>query len=1117
MKNPRLRFPLAAWLALAGAQVAFPQVEVTRLVYLRDLVQDPSVVEVSTSSHRLGAAMTPAGDVDGDGLDDVVLEAALGPETSGSGSVVLLYGQPGLAPRVDPFEGRARVSIMDFEEAEPKAGWAMDLDLAGGADVNGDGLDDVLIGGARITYLILGSRNLPRRFSSLDVGTRVPGTRIPFQRSTLYPGDGLFHQDTSLGEDVNGDGRGEILLGDALWDGAGERGRGRVHVVFGQASFPATLSLEDMGGAVPGLVVLGTTPGEGQHGDGIGLLVETAGDVDGDGLADIGIAGNSCRRGSYLIFGSESFPPVLETLEIPGVHGVYFDRMSGRMQSMGDLNQDGFDDFTLQFNGHVAEAPDPNFDSSYDIVIVAGRARGEFDGVMEPSRLIVHDPESIAIRKGERNALCPARMELEGGGVDVDGDGRGDLLFPRDEYSVVFPEAFTTNRGLVYFLPMVRDLPRQVNVREVRSRWGFWLTGERDDRLGGGTFAATTEGIFGPVFRCGLGLLRNFDGDGRGDILLVARPLATTPERSRTYIVPVQAITDPALELTAVLPAVGHASGGDVVEVRGRGLILPETRFFLGGTEAEVVGAVNPQTILVRTPAGPPARAVDLLVERGARSAVLPGVFRYHDGPLVDVEDIAKGIVPGAELFTRLEVYYGGPAQTHQLEMIQDLNGDGIDDILIRHESSGTKSTIVFGGPHLVSRLNYVTTEHGFTFNPFALADSSMLPISGSGDVDGDGIGDLAVGTSASGVATSWLHVIYGGPDLPRDTHPAAFPRRVRIEGWPRNLHWIVRDLDGGGRDDHVTLAADGLRTSICQGAADGVWILRGEDLTGLHDVFWDALPRVHVRFRKSGRINEVRSLDANGDGRGDIAILVKFCAREGFVVLFGGEHLATAGELFVDDAFLAGGTRGFVVAGRSYSGRQSESSLGHSMAALPDMNGDGAEELLAGSPWIEGIAGGEALPGAGEAYVLGVKQALGPPDPAYATSWASDVGVTPGVVAHPDAPAAGVFCLQGSYPERHLGHAVASAGDWNGDGAPDLAIGEGIVLLEDGRGEGVPSTYIVPGSPDLLLGQTRVLARETLGDGLLIRGAGYHLAGGRDVVGGGSGTTSAASGEETS
>jgi hypothetical protein len=175
------------------------------------------------------------------------------------------------------------------------------------------------------------------------------------------------------------------------------------------------------------------------------------------------------------------------------------------------------------------------------------------------------------------------------------------------------------------------------------------------------------------------------------------------------------------------------------------------------------------------------------------------------------------------------------------------------------------------------------------------------------------------------------------------------------------------------------------------------------------------------------------------------------------------------------------------------------------------DVDGDGDEELLAGSPFIDGIVGGTELREPGEAYLLSLRRdAAPPPDSEEARDFAARFGVTPFTVLDPGQPRPGVLAMQGESAFRRIGHGVAGAGDLNGDGVPDLAVGQGTFVLTDcGRcsgvfNEGVPYTFVFFGEKGLLDGRVSLLGPEASDVGFLVRGAGYRVAGGGDVNGDG-------------
>ncbi|MCI5097169.1 MAG: hypothetical protein MRY77_12715 [Rhodobacteraceae bacterium] len=384
-----------------------------------------------------GASVAPAGDVNGDGYDDVIIGAD-GADPTGASQAGESYVFFGSGTGFD-----ARLSLADlngqngFRLEGVNAGDLSGLRVAAAGDVNGDGYDDVIIGAFRAdpngaseageSYVVFGSgAGFPASLSLADLdghnGFRLDG---------IASGDGSGRFVASAG-DVNGDGFDDVIVG--AW-GAAPNGAflaGESYVVFGSGDgFAASLSLSDLNGqngfrlegidanhrsgvavapagdvngdgfddvivgAYPATsngtgrggesyVVFGSGAGfpasmsladlNGQNGfhlfgtDTAGLLgwsVSSAGDVNGDGLADliVGIVlavphGGQIAGQSYVVFGSDAgFPPTLSLSDLNGLNGYRldgidpYDQSGISVASAGDVNGDGYDDLVVGANG----------------------------------------------------------------------------------------------------------------------------------------------------------------------------------------------------------------------------------------------------------------------------------------------------------------------------------------------------------------------------------------------------------------------------------------------------------------------------------------------------------------------------------------------------------------------------------------------------------------------------------------------------------------------------------------------------------------------------------------------------------------------------------------------
>jgi hypothetical protein len=281
--------------------------------------------EAITGSDAFGFTLACAGDVNADGIDDLVVgaHAASRDETSDAGYTALLFG------RADGFPATFAVSDLLPENGGDGsrgvlffgafAGERSGRSVAAAGDVNADGIDDIIIG---VTY------STP----DLDANGRA---YVVFGRETPFPaefglerlwavngGDGsegflLNHADLGQagnvvggGGDMNDDGIADVIVGAPIARPFGRYQAGRAFVYFGHAGpYPAEVELtsllpENGGDGTRGFVVSGPQV-EGEA----GTNVANAGDVNGDGADDLLVTslltgfGHFSPGNAYLIFG----------------------------------------------------------------------------------------------------------------------------------------------------------------------------------------------------------------------------------------------------------------------------------------------------------------------------------------------------------------------------------------------------------------------------------------------------------------------------------------------------------------------------------------------------------------------------------------------------------------------------------------------------------------------------------------------------------------------------------------------------------------------------------------------------------------------------------------------
>jgi hypothetical protein len=261
-----------------------------------------------------GLLVASAGDVNGDGYADVVVDQI--------GEVFLFLG--GAA-------GLASSPAITFPDPGPGRG-AFGIRASCAGDVNGDGYADVVIGDnmSGKAYLYLGSAAGPP--STPDLTLTAP--------STAPGGSGFGHSIVGAG-DVNGDGYADLVVG-ALGASvnATDDFAGKAYVYLGSAAGLATS---------PTVTLLGS-----EVRGAFGRWVSNAGDVNGDGYADVVIgadgengadgAGSPGRAYVYLgsAVGLAASPAV--TLIGPDGPGSWFGRC---VAAAGDVNGDGYADIVI--------------------------------------------------------------------------------------------------------------------------------------------------------------------------------------------------------------------------------------------------------------------------------------------------------------------------------------------------------------------------------------------------------------------------------------------------------------------------------------------------------------------------------------------------------------------------------------------------------------------------------------------------------------------------------------------------------------------------------------------------------------------------------------------------
>jgi len=359
-----------------------------------------------------GFSVSGAGDVNGDGLADLIVGAnRADPRVVNEGESYVVFGKTNSTP-VDLAAIGAGGFRIDGINRYDRVGWS----VSGAGDVNGDGLADLIVGAigadssAGESYVVFGKNSAtPVDLAALGNG----GFRI----NGIDPNDYSGFSVSGAG-DVNGDGLTDIIVGAYKADPSNGIDAGESYVVFGKTgATPVDLAALGSGGfRIDG----------GDANDSSGRSVSGAGDVNGDGLADLIVGasqaapGGNFRAGkSYVVFGKANATLVnLASLGIGGfrMDGIDARDLSGRSVSgAGDVNGDGLSDLIVG-----AEGGDPGGDS------YAGESYLVF-GKTSAAAVDLAVLGNGGFRIDGNDAGDNSGSSVSGAG-DVNGDGLADLV-----------------------------------------------------------------------------------------------------------------------------------------------------------------------------------------------------------------------------------------------------------------------------------------------------------------------------------------------------------------------------------------------------------------------------------------------------------------------------------------------------------------------------------------------------------------------------------------------------------------------------------------------------------------------------------------------------------------
>ena len=661
---------------------------------------------IGALSANFGIDVASAGDVNGDGYDDVIIgDSDYADGQNVEGAAFIYYGSSARIASTNLFDS---LTYPDVTLQSNQLGARFGFSVSHVGDVNGDGYDDVTIG-ARFYqinefqegagFVFFGSAN---GISSSNTSDPNPITGIG--ADITLPGgqrDAFFGSSVANAGDVNGDGYSDVIIGATGYDD-NQNDEGAAFTFYGSGSGIVSSDSTDPD-KITGVradIVLESS----QANSDLGWSVAGAGDLNGDGYSEMVIGaihldlGQADEGAVYIHYGAANgdFAPI--TTLSSNQTGSQF---GSSVSSAGDVNGDGYDDLIIGV---------PFYD---DLVQTNEGAAFIYYG--SAARILTTALPDAILQANQSNSLFGASVA---GAGDINGDGYGDVIVGAPDYD----DLVQTDEGAAFIFygsasgisssdPANSDptagIRAEVVLQSNQTGAKFGLTVAAAGDINGDGFSDLIVGADHYV-----------DGEtGEGAVFLFHGSANSLVSSDPTDPDPLTGIkADAVLQVNQVSALLGRT-------VAGIGDVNAD------GYDDVIAGAVtHPQNG--------------------------PSVFIFHgsDNGIASSHPADPDLVTGIKADAELRMPHSSIASAG------DVNRDGYDDVVVGDvyydggESGEGAAFIFYGSASGIPSFDISTTDPTTGINPAVVLQSNQAnahfggSVASAGDRNGDGYSDIIVG-----------------------------------------------------------------------------------------------------------------------------------------------------------------------------------------------------------------------------------------------------------------------------------------------------------------------------------------------------------------------------------